>query len=156
MSTRKWQPHVFYQFCIPIHTLKPAKRFLTSKNWKEHNFYQVMYCPGRVPSQIRPGLHTSKKCGRRRPIEYLAISVVNWLIAAPNPNTPTCLYVSCTHPGTVYFRITSGFSSSAFLPSRNSITTIYKQQKLTQVNDSGIRNLQRQLEDPSQKCKASS
>lgn len=34
---------------------------------------------------------TSKKCGRSRPIEYLAMSVVNWLTADPNANISTWL-----------------------------------------------------------------
>lgn len=36
------------------------------------------------------GTQSSMKCGRSRPIVYLAISVVKTVQAAPKPNTPTC------------------------------------------------------------------
>jgi len=36
------------------------------------------------------GTQSSMKCGRSRPIVYLAISVIKTVQAAPKPNTPTC------------------------------------------------------------------
>ncbi|KAG7271544.1 hypothetical protein CRUP_004007 [Coryphaenoides rupestris] len=40
---------------------------------------------------VQSGLHTSRKCGLRRPMEYLAMSVSDWLIAAPKRKVPTAL-----------------------------------------------------------------
>lgn len=47
-------------------------------------------------------LLTSKKCGRKRPIEYFAISVVNVFTAAPKANTLICWYTFGIHVGMLY------------------------------------------------------
>lgn len=43
-----------------------------------------MYPPALQLMRSQTGLHTARKFGRRRPMEYLAMSVIDWLAAAPN------------------------------------------------------------------------
>lgn len=50
---------------------------------------------------------TLKKCGRNRPIEYFAMSVVSWLAAAPKPKTPIWRYAFIIHGGKVQSSITN-------------------------------------------------
>lgn len=57
---------------------------------------------------------TLKKCGRRRPIEYLPTSVVSWLTTAPNPKTPIWMYELVTHVG-ISHRPSRSFLLEAFL-----------------------------------------
>lgn len=42
------------------------------------------YAPLLQLMRSQAGLHTARKLGRRRPMEYLAMSVSDWLAAAPN------------------------------------------------------------------------
>lgn len=42
------------------------------------------------------------KCGRNRPIEYFAMSVVSCCTAAPNMNADICRYEFVNHVGRLY------------------------------------------------------
>lgn len=79
---------------------------------------------------------TSKKCGRSRPIEYLAISVVSWLTTAPNEKNPMCLYVLITQVGTSQLHMRS-FNFELLdwltLDLMTSVTVIYVCEELMDV-----------------------
>lgn len=55
-----------------------------------------MYIPKEQLMSFQSGLHTSRKCGLSRPMEYLAMSVRDWLMAAPNRKVPMALYTEAT------------------------------------------------------------
>lgn len=70
---------------------------------------------------------TLMKCGRKRPTEYLAISVVNWQHAAPKAKNPMNLYRFWSVAGIFHPKSFNGRSSSSFsLPRTSSMMIICK------------------------------
>lgn len=68
---------------------------------------------------------TLMKCGRRRPTEYFAISVVSWQQAAPNVKNPTNLYKFWSVIGTFQLKSFNFRSPSKFnFPRTISVDTI--------------------------------
>lgn len=65
----------------------PVKDFYLDSSTMNLSPVQVkfsMYPPVLQLMRSQDGLHTARKFGRRRPMEYLAMSVRDWLAAAPN------------------------------------------------------------------------
>lgn len=88
-----------------MHAEKKQKRTTQKermKEWKKECCNKMITNDDDGGRIRRKQLLTSKKCGRKRPIEYLAMSVVSVFTAAPKASTWMCWYAFVIHVGMLH------------------------------------------------------